>query len=406
MASFARSFKPSSYLSSMKRRPPPPARTMSNSSTEASPLSSPDVRQDDIVFSTRPSPKLGMDHPQFQSPGASPKLRATTGRKDPPLFDSPRSTPVRARPIAIELPTAKKVNSAPVYTPPAPLSARGDLPGGYFPLHEEQNRVYRPHPFELDASKARIKSIERAGDSNSLPSERPISTKPAMRAIPSITVPASMPEQSTRLAPSNAASLPRSDFESGSNTPVASYNPTGAQDNPLPMGKYYPSNYVKRKEEKRSKQQTLRPSSSSPVSPVGSKSETQVPTTRDIPAIGHSRNESEAKRRLQQYQRDMIAQATLALNGGNMNAATLNSLRTIGFTSMSNNPSKPRLVPLGSPGPVTPMELEGAEDGYLGARGPADAHIEEIARAIRAEEELKRREGTASPTVELGPSTF
>lgn len=392
----------------MKRRPPPPARTMSNSSTEASPLSSPDIRQDDIIFSTRSSPKLGMDHSQFQPAGASPKLRATTGRKDPPLFDSPRSTPARTRPIAIELPTAKKVNSAPVYTPPPPLSARGDLPGGYFPLHEEQNRVYRPHPFELDASKARIKSIERAGTSTSPPTESTISIQPAMGAIPSITVPASMMENPTRLAPPNATSLPKSEFESRSNTPVASYNPTGGQDNLLPMGKYYPSNYHKRKEEKRSRQQpqSLRPPTSSPVSPTGSKSETQVPTTRDVPAMGHARNESEAKRRLQQYQRDMIAQATLALNGGNMSAATLSSLRTIGFTSMSNNPSKPKLAPLGSPGPVTPMDLEGAQDGYLGARGPTDAHVEEIARAIRADEERKRREGTTSPAVELGPSTF
>ncbi|KAI1761994.1 hypothetical protein GGR53DRAFT_521976 [Hypoxylon sp. FL1150] len=411
MASFSRSFKPSSYLSSMKRRPPPPARTMSNSSVEASPMSSPDIRQDDIVFSTRPSPKLGMDHAQFQPVRASPKPRPTTERKDPPLFDSPRSTPARTRPIAIELPTAKKVNSAPVYTPPPPLSARGDLPGGYFPLHEEQNRVYRPHPFDLDASKARIKSIERAGSSTSPPTEPTISNQPAMGAMGAIssgTVPASMPEYSTRLAPPNAASLPKSDFESPSHTPVASYNPTGGQDNPLPMGKYYPSNYVKRKEEKRSRQQSQfqRPPTSTPVSSAVSKSEIQVPTTRDIPAMTHSRNESEAKRRLQQYQRDMIAQATLALNGGNMTAATLSSLRTIGFASMSNNPSKPKLVPLGSPGPVTPMDLEGAEDGYLGARGPTNAHVEEIARAIGAEEERKRREGTTSPPVELGPSTF
>lgn len=279
---------------------------------------------------------------------------------------------------------------------------------GYFPLHEEQNRVYRPHPFELDASKARIKSIERAGTSTSPPTESTISIQPAMGAIPSITVPASMMENPTRLAPPNATSLPKSEFESRSNTPVASYNPTGGQDNLLPMGKYYPSNYHKRKEEKRSRQQpqSLRPPTSSPVSPTGSKSETQVPTTRDVPAMGHARNESEAKRRLQQYQRDMIAQATLALNGGNMSAATLSSLRTIGFTSMSNNPSKPKLAPLGSPGPVTPMDLEGAQDGYLGARGPTDAHVEEIARAIRADEERKRREGTTSPAVELGPSTF
>jgi hypothetical protein len=35
----------------------------------------------------------------------------------------------RSRPIAIELPTIRKINTAPNYTPPEPLSARGDLPG-------------------------------------------------------------------------------------------------------------------------------------------------------------------------------------------------------------------------------------------------------------------------------------
>ena len=125
--------------------------------------------------------------------------------------------------------------------------------------------------------------------------------------------------------------------------------------------------------------------------------------------MGHSRNESEAKRRLQQYQRDMIAQATLALNGGNVNAAAMNaiSLRNMGFTSLNTKPSKPRLVPLGSPGPVTPMELESSDDGYLGARVPASANgpqIEEIARAIRIEEERRRREGPGSPAIELGPA--
>ncbi|KAI1370736.1 hypothetical protein F4677DRAFT_457672 [Hypoxylon crocopeplum] len=403
MASLGRSFKPSSYLSSMKIRPPPPARTMSSSS-EASPLSSPDIRQDDIVFSTRPSPDMATENPHHQHPGASPRLRPASGRKDPSLLDSPRSTPVQTRPIAIELPTTK-VNSAPVYTPPAPLSARGDLPGGYFPLHEDQTRVYCPHPFQLDASKARLKSIQRAGQSGSPSIEATaIPTGPPMGVIPSTTVPATMAERSTRLAPPKSANLPEPGFDSRSNTPVASYMPTGTQDSPLPMGKYYPSNYVKRKEEKRSKQQG-RPPTSIPSSTMGSKSETQVPTTRDAPPTGQSRNESDAKRRLQQYQRDMIAQATLALNGGNVNAAALSSLRTIGFTSVSK-PSKPRLAPLGSPGPVTPMELEGSEDGYLGARGPADAQIEEITRAIRAEEERKRREGATSPAVELGPSTF
>ncbi|KAL7621215.1 hypothetical protein AAE478_008532 [Parahypoxylon ruwenzoriense] len=77
MASFSRSFKPTSYLSSMKRRPPPPARTMSSSS-EVSPLSSPDIRQDDIVFSTRPSPNLPMDNLHHQPFGASEMLKSNS----------------------------------------------------------------------------------------------------------------------------------------------------------------------------------------------------------------------------------------------------------------------------------------------------------------------------------------
>ncbi|KAI1212811.1 uncharacterized protein F4807DRAFT_414645 [Annulohypoxylon truncatum] len=251
-----------------------------------------------------------------------------------------------------------------------------------------------------------MKSIERAGHSGSLDTRTSISTAVAMGANPSTTLPVTMAERSTRLAQHNASGRPQPSIDSGSNTPVASYNPTGAQDNPLPMGKYYPSNYVKRKEEKRSRQQGRPPTSNlTPSAPTGTKSETQVPTARDASTMGHSRNESDAKRRLQQYQRDMIAQATIALNGGNVNAATMSSLRSIGFTSMSK-PSKPRLAPLGSPGPVTPMELEGSEDGYLGARGPADLQVEEITRAIRAEEERKRREGATPPAVELGPSTF
>ncbi|OTB07334.1 hypothetical protein M426DRAFT_249363 [Hypoxylon sp. CI-4A] len=79
MASFGRSFKPSSYLSSMKkRRPPPPSRNISSSS-EVSPIPSPDIWQDDIVFSRKPSPNLTMEFPQHRRSGASPKPRPSGG---------------------------------------------------------------------------------------------------------------------------------------------------------------------------------------------------------------------------------------------------------------------------------------------------------------------------------------
>ncbi|KAK6839544.1 hypothetical protein PG989_016078 [Apiospora arundinis] len=322
-----------------------------------------------------------------------------TATDSPILLDSPRS--VRSRPIAIELPVPKKITSSTssVYTPPAPLSARGDVPGAYFPFHEEQNRVYHSHPFHLDASKARQRSIQKASHASPL-EQQPESAPPVTsRAPPPASVPTPFSRfDSTSPVPPSAASM------RSANTPVASYIPSGVHASPLPMGKYYPSNYEKRKEEKRSQQP--RPMASAPQS-MSVKSDTQVPTYRPdaSSSMGHTRNESEAKRRLQQYQRDMIAQATLALNGGNVNAAALNAiqLRNMGFTSVTK-PNKPRLEPLGSPGPVTPMELESADDGYIGARVASSGdstQIEEIARAIRADEERRRREGTTSPIVEL-----
>ncbi|KAK8067849.1 hypothetical protein PG996_006961 [Apiospora saccharicola] len=321
----------------------------------------------------------------------------------PIILDSPRS--VRSRPIAIELPVPKKItsSSSSVYTPPAPLSARGDVPGAYFPFHEEQNRVYHGHPFHLDASKARQRSIQKASQSRS-PEQQSESAPTVPRRAPP---PATVPMPSTR-PDSPYPAPPATVSMSSANTPVASYIPSGVHANPLPMGKYYPSNYEKRKEDKRM-QQPPRPMAANTQS-MSVKSDTQVPMYRPdtTSPMGHSRNESEAKRRLQQYQRDMIAQATLALNGGNVNAAALNAiqLRNMGFTSVTkpNKPNKPRLEPLGSPGPVTPMELESADDGYIGARVASSgdsAQIEEIARAIREDEERKRREGASSPAVEL-----
>ncbi|KAI1813141.1 hypothetical protein GGS20DRAFT_554557 [Poronia punctata] len=404
MASFGRSFKPSTYLSSLSRRPAGPTRSLSNmsNSSDNSPLHSPDIRSDDIVFSTKPSPNLMDNH---QLTGSPPRYVRSSGTRSSPRSVNAeessssghaRSTPAPSQPIAIELPSIKKVNSAPVVTPPAPLSARGDLPGGYFPLHEEQARIYRPHPFQLDATKARLRSLQRA--SKDSPPNTQLSDQEPKEEI----------EQSTRPGrnmkiPHLTMTSPRgSDSASSSNTPVASYMPLGDISSPLPMGKYYPSNYERRKDEKR-KAKSHRPVSSEPIL-FNSKSESQVPTLHPPSSMSHSRNESDAKRRLQQYQRDMIAQATIALNGGNINQATLSSLRSMGFSNMTK-PAKPRLVPLGSPGPVTPMQLEGSSDGYLEVHGGASVQAE-ISRGIHAEEGRRLLEGATSPVVELGPSTL
>ncbi|KAJ3555884.1 hypothetical protein NPX13_g10261 [Xylaria arbuscula] len=317
-----------------------------------------------------------------------------------------RQSPPRSQPIAIELPAPKKLSgSASVYTPPAPLSARGDLPGGYFPLHEEQSRVYCPHPFQPEATKARASSIQRAAK-ESPPKSQPSRRRPVEKGDigPATTnVPPAKGDRAMEKPQLKLDNIKRSKPTSTSNTPVASYMPLGDQSNPLPMGKYYPSNYEKRKGEKRRKGANHRPAISEPTMAAPVKSEPQVPVINHPVSVSHSRSESEARYRLQQYQRDMVAQATIAMNRGGANEAALNSIRSMGFNHMVN-PSKPRLIPLGSPGPVTPMELEGASDGYLSVHGPATAQAE-LGRVLRSEEEQIRQENDTSPVIDLGLST-
>lgn len=271
---------------------------------------------------------------------------------------------------------------------------------GYFPHHEEQARVYRPHPFQLDATKARMKSIQRASKEspNIQPSSRAEDIGPA-----TTNVPPAKADRAVEIPQLNMKNLRRSEPDPTSSTPVASYMPLGDRSSPLPMGKYYPSNYERRKDDK--KRNSRRPKTSAPVTSGSIRSEPQTPNLNQPSTASHTRNESEAKRRLQQYQRDMIAQATIALNRGNINEAALGPIRSLGFTNIIK-PSKPRLAPLGSPGPVTPMELEGSDYGYLEVHGTARAQAE-IGHATKSGEEQTRQEGAITPVAaELGPSTL
>jgi len=285
---------------------------------------------------------------------------------------------------------------------------------GYFPLHEDPGkRVHRPHPFHPDVKRGRQRSV-------SLVAEQMSPFQEGSTAIPVImSDPAAQPPLMDAINRAN----PRS------NTPVTSYVPMGISDNPLPIGKYYPSNYEQKdntgsgggnSNNSRQKHSSLRPPSSTTLAPA--KSDSQVPKHKHD---SHNRSDSEAKRRLQQYQRDMVAQATLAARevlGGAAKRGGSSSLAAAGLHglplksmqlggSIVHKPVSPRLLPLGSPGPVTPMDLEGGEASYLTrgrhVSGPdADRETEEVARAIRAEAERRRREGASSPVVELGPVTF
>lgn len=160
----------------------------------------------------------------------------------------------------------------------------------------------------------------------------------------------------------------------------------------IPKGKYYPSNYT--------------PSPTSPVSRVPPsilnggtlhlppKNQRQKSTESN-----HQRRSSDIKRKLQKYQKDMIEQARMV--HGSVTSPNVSS-------APGSKPISPRLLPLGSPGPITPFELE-ESSGYLiagqmrsgGLIEPGLRENEAIGRMIRVEEERGRREGQSSPVARV-----
>ena len=115
----------------------------------------------------------------------------------------------------------------------------------------------------------------------------------------------------------------------------------------MPMGKYHPSNY------KAPPKAT--PTSAPTLPPANISLPTSIPD-RKKKRPAHERHASDVKRKLQEYQ---MGQAR--------NAATLANLHG-GPTSaeLDLEPVSPRLAPLGSPGPITPFELEEEESAQAG----------------------------------------
>lgn len=133
-------------------------------------------------------------------------------------------------------------------------------------------------------------------------------------------------------------------------TPIGGpMSPTMPENLMIPMGKYHPSVYKSpASTEVSTPNATPRPSFLPPTS-------LSIPasTKRGQHRPGHERKSSDVKRKLQQYQQNMIAQAK--------SAASRPTTAKSGVTK----PASPRLLPAGSPGPITPFELEGESDGYL-----------------------------------------
>lgn len=288
---------------------------------------------------------------------------------------------------------------------------------GYFPFHEDpEDRIHRPHPFHTAEKEAR-RDCDIESSARSIESTHGVhpSSATGHRPPPGPNPFSAPPGHFPML---QAAKMP----SSRGHTPVTSYVPSGLHETPLPVGKYYPSNYEQRQKQSHhsSSSSTRRPSA---VGPSSVKSDTVVPQINRADPRG--RPDSEAKMRLLQYQRDMITQAQLAKqrleDGGSSispGGAGHHGVK-LPKTGSPRGPISPRLQPLGSPGPVTPLALEGA-DGYLSARSrvsprdrprpvpspDAGRESHAVARAMKAHGERRRREGRCSPAVEAGGFGF
>lgn len=203
-------------------------------------------------------------------------------------------------------------------------------------MHEDpKSRIHRPHPFSHDAPLSRP---QRTSDSITMQAERARTSHTAMSSSMANTT-----------------------------TPVSSYIAPGFHDAPVPMGKYYPSNYEQ--QHPQSDSDGPQPAPISDMTSSSVKSNSDVPQLRPDPTRGDN-PQMEMRRKMQQYQRDMIAQATMVLGASTKtgNGVCLNGLpaKDIWLSGpASQKPLSPRLHPLGSPGPVTPMELEASSSGYV-----------------------------------------
>lgn len=238
---------------------------------------------------------------------------------------------------------------------------------GYFPNHEEQTpALYKSHPF-ID---------------NHYKSALPTSKLHAHGLFSNASSDMSSPGSDT--TPRATTDQPSSSYQSSS-----TFSPSVAAPEALtiPRGKYHPSNYK--------------------ITPPATVENIRPPPSLKIPSISspkaqkthHSHQAPDFKRKLQQYQRSMAQQARAASNAP---MAPPSSIK----------PLSPRLLPLGSPGPITPLELEESA-GYLmaGARPTSnymmggslqsDRERELVGRMIRAEEESRRREGQSSPAARV-----
>ncbi|KAM0155803.1 hypothetical protein ACHAQE_002288 [Botrytis cinerea] len=351
-----RSYKTSSYFPTnggrdVSRRP--------HTNTKTQPSYSSSSSEEDIIASLKDlaiqsrtreitsTSNSSTNSPRYGTPGTHVETISTT-------FDTPKKSD------SIPISCGQSTRRARVYTP---LTGRGELPGGYFPGFADENPEILKSTVLLSTSRSR--------------------NSPEMHPITISSMSSPMDSPSSDATVRGPPSIINSPF-------------TLPETLVIPKGKYYPSNY--------------KPSPTSPL-PVpltsippsilnGGNLQLPAKSQRQKPANPHhQRKSSDVKRKLQKYQKDMIEQARM------VHASVVSSP---GESAPGSKPISPRLLPLGSPGPITPFELE-ESSGYLIAGqirsgGLAEGGLmenEAVARMIRMEEERRRREGQSSPAARV-----
>ncbi|KAF7899762.1 hypothetical protein EAF00_004098 [Botryotinia globosa] len=355
-----RSYKTSSYFPTNGsrdtcRRPHPKPSYSSSSSDEdiIASLKGLAIQSRTREITSTSNSNSSTNSPRCGTPGTQVESISTTGALNT-IFDTPKKSD------SIPISGPQSTRRTRVYTP---LTGRGELPGGYFPGFADDNPETLKSTILLSTSRSR----------NS-PDMQPIT-------ISSMSSPMDSPASETTIR--GPPSIVNSPFALPETLVI-------------PKGKYYPSNY--------------KPSPTSPLpAPLTSipssmlnggnlqlppKSQRQKPSNPH-----HQRKSSDVKRKLQKYQKDMIAQARM------VHASVVS---TPGESAPGSKPISPRLLPLGSPGPITPFELEESSGyliaGQMSSGGLAEGGLienEAVARMIRMEEERRRREGQSSPAARV-----
>lgn len=310
-------------------------------------------------FSTRPrastgpqsKPSLHLDLP------STPARLALSPVPLPTLAESPPEKPSSP----IDIPARKKAEGQ-LSRPTTPLTARAPQ-GEYFTSWQKtEPRISESlTPYYSSRTKKYPNSRDPSAGQRGFARMNPRSE--ATRCRPS-----------SPLSPTMPAALPSINSSHKARAPAQSLNLAG-------LPKYHPANFPSRD------------SSPAPPSPLSSRSVTSQPRS------GHG---SDAKKRLLQYQRDLI----------NNTAKTSRSLLS---SDVSSKPSPPRLNPLGSPGgPMTPFMLEGAGDYLIAGSSSLPAGFKEgdgrelVERLVRRENERRNypeaRSGSVSPALSLSPA--